>query len=73
MLNIISTEFIHHLNSNPMNVPSIQNTRDIPSKLICVSGNFNVGKSSFMEKLGSHVFHLDKFTIIIDECAFKHL
>lgn len=72
MTSITTTESLHYLTTNPWNIPSVRHVRDRKPRLITVSGNYNLGKSAFMNRLGARLFLQDNDTILIDESAFRH-
>lgn len=72
MTSITTTENFHFLTTNPWNIPSVKQFRDDKPLLINVSGNYNLGKSAFMHRLGARLFLQDNRTILIDERSFRH-
>ncbi|RZK07219.1 MAG: hypothetical protein EOO84_11060 [Pantoea sp.] len=72
MVSITTTESLHYLTTNPWNIPSVKHNRGNEPLLITVSGNYNLGKSAFMNRLGARLFQQDSFTILIDESSFRH-
>lgn len=72
MSSITTTESLHYLTASPWKVPSVRSVRDRKPKLINVSGNYNLGKSAFMHRLGARLFLHDSHTILIDGSAFRH-
>lgn len=72
MTSITTTESLHYLTTSPWNIPSVRHVRDRDPLLISVSGNYNLGKSAFMHRLGARLYLQDNYTILIDESAFRH-
>lgn len=72
MTRITTTENLHYLTTSPWNIPSVRYVRDRDPLLITVSGNYNLGKSAFMRRLGARLFLQDNCTILIDESSFRH-
>jgi len=72
MASISTTESLHYLTTSPWNIPSVKHVRDSDPLLITVSGNYNLGKSAFMHRLGARLYMQDNYTILIDESAFRH-
>lgn len=72
MTRITTTENLHYLTTSPWNIPSVRHVRDRDPLLITVSGNYSVGKSAFMRRLGARLFLQDNYTILIDESSFRH-